>query len=94
MAASLHYAPLLPLRYPPCHTLLAPTPNACYAGKYVENGQRPYGPRKFLFSDNRIREVQPLLNVMRTISEERGKSMAQVWNSCEKSVNSFKKRGW
>ena len=56
------------------------------SGKYVENGQRPYGPRKFLFSDNRIREVQPLLSVMRTISEERGKSMAQVWTLWE-SVN-------
>ena len=106
-------------------------------GKYVEKGERPFGPRQFLFTDGRIRDIQvgrregvwgihtghamlkiksgarapldlyfffhdadtyilslshhhvrslrifsrnaqPLLSVMKAISEERGKTLAQV----------------
>ena len=27
-------------------------------GKYVEKGERPFGPRQFLFTDSRIRDIQ------------------------------------
>ena len=28
------------------------------SGKYVEKGERPFGPRQFLFTDSRIRDIQ------------------------------------
>jgi aryl-alcohol dehydrogenase-like predicted oxidoreductase len=52
--------------------------HSCATGKYVENGEKPYGPRKFLFTDSRIRDIQPLLSALTAISQERGKSLAQV----------------
>ena len=63
--------PLLPSP-PPCCTLVLPP------GKYVVNGEKPFGPRKFLFTDSRIRDIQPLLSVMKAIADERGKTLAQV----------------
>ena len=55
-----------------------PPPSGLLTGKYVEGGSRPFGPRKMIFTDSRIRDIQPLLSVMKAISEERGKTLAQV----------------
>lgn len=70
---------ITPVAYSPlCQGLLT--------GKYTVSGERPYGPRRFLFSDQRIREVQPLLQAMKAIAEERGKTLAQIslnWCICK-----------
>jgi len=69
-------------------TLVAYSPlcQGLLTGKYVENGEKPYGPRKFLFTDSRIRDIQPLLSALTAISQERGKSLAQIslnWCVCK-----------
>jgi aryl-alcohol dehydrogenase-like predicted oxidoreductase len=48
------------------------------AGKYKVGGEKPYGTRAALFSDDRIRQIEPLIDLMRKIGEERGKSLAQI----------------
>ena len=49
-----------------------------YAGKYTET-KKPGGPRDALFNDDRIKQIQPLLSLMRDIgSAHGGKSCAQV----------------
>jgi aryl-alcohol dehydrogenase-like predicted oxidoreductase len=74
-------------------TLVAYSPlcQGLLTGKYVEQGAKPFGPRKFLFSDSRIREIQPLISAMQAISEERGgKSLAQIainWCICKGTVS-------
>jgi hypothetical protein len=47
------------------------------AGKYTPDGPRPAGPRGNIYS-NKIREIQPLISLMKAVGEERGKSPAQV----------------
>lgn len=47
-------------------------------GKYAVSGAKPSGPRGAIFSDARIREVQPLLDCMSAIAQPRGKTLAQV----------------
>jgi len=41
-------------------------------------GPTPYGPRSALFSDQRRREVQPLIDLLQAIGKERQKTPAQV----------------
>lgn len=51
---------------------------ASCAGKYTET-RKPGGPRAGLFSDDRIKQIQPLLSLLRDIgSAHDGKSCAQV----------------
>eukprot|EP00798_Chlamydomonas_sp_ICE-L_P025879 gene25879-11551_t len=72
-------AGVTPVAYSPlCQGLLT--------GKYKVGGERPFGPRKFLFSDKRINEIAPVLSALEAIAEERGKTMAQVainWTVCK-----------
>lgn len=78
MEACREYGTTLVAYSPLCQGLLT--------GKYQPAGQKPSGPRGFLFNDNRIREVLPLLSVLKAIGDERGKSMAQVslnWTICK-----------
>ena len=65
-------------------TLVAYSPlcQGLLTGKYVEQGSRPFGPRKLIFTDSRIRDIQPLLSLMKAIGEERGKTLAQVRRVC------------
>eukprot|EP00199_Chlamydomonas_sp_CCMP681_P001956 CAMPEP_0119107180 /NCGR_PEP_ID=MMETSP1180-20130426/8975_1 /TAXON_ID=3052 ORGANISM="Chlamydomonas cf sp, Strain CCMP681" /NCGR_SAMPLE_ID=MMETSP1180 /ASSEMBLY_ACC=CAM_ASM_000741 /LENGTH=379 /DNA_ID=CAMNT_0007092633 /DNA_START=5 /DNA_END=1144 /DNA_ORIENTATION=+ len=69
-------------------TLVAYSPlcQGLLTGKYQPGGAKPYGPRKALFNDGRLREVQPVLNALKAVADERGKSMAQVainWTICK-----------
>jgi len=68
-----------PVAYSPmCQGLLT--------GKYTVAGEKPYGPRANLFTDSRIREVEPLLSCMRAISKEREKTLPQIainWCICK-----------
>jgi hypothetical protein len=50
------------------------------AGKYTPDGPRPTGPRGNIYS-GKIKEIQPLISLMRAVGEERGKSPAQVRRS-------------
>lgn len=60
----------------------------CYAiisGKYTPDGPKPTGPRAQIYA-NKIKEVQPLIEVMRAVGEPRGKSPVQVainWVICK-----------
>lgn len=51
------------------------------AGKYTPDGPRPAGPRGNIYS-NKIREIQPLISLLKAVGEERGKSPAQVSDIC------------
>lgn len=56
------------------------------SGKYKPGGVKPFGPRAPLFSDSRLREIEPLLGVLKAVADERGKTMAQVainWTICK-----------
>jgi len=70
-------------------TLVAYSPlcQGLLTGKYKVGGERPYGPRKALFSDSRLREIQPLLSAMEAIVQEKGgKTLAQIalnWLVCK-----------
>ncbi|GFR47566.1 hypothetical protein Agub_g9291 [Astrephomene gubernaculifera] len=69
-------------------TLVAYSPLAqgLLTGKYTPGGPRPSGPRGLLFSESRLRELEPLLGALRAVAEERGKSMTQValnWVICQ-----------
>ncbi|EFJ49624.1 hypothetical protein VOLCADRAFT_80526 [Volvox carteri f. nagariensis] len=55
-------------------------------GKYSPDGPKPTGPRQLVFSESRLREVEPVLAAVRAVAEERGKTMAQValnWCICK-----------
>jgi hypothetical protein len=55
------------------------SPPSARAGKYQPGGPvKPYGPRSGLFSDSRLREIQPLLGALKAVADARGKTMAQV----------------
>ena len=69
-------------------TLVAYSPlcQGLLTGKYGSGGLKPAGPRSFLFSDSRIKEIAPLLSLLKTIADGRGKTMAQVslnWTICK-----------
>eukprot|EP00877_Chromochloris_zofingiensis_P004358 jgi/Chrzof1/13923/Cz08g18010.t1 len=54
-------------------------------GKYTPDGPKPTGPRAQIYA-NKIKEVQPLIEVMRAVGEPRGKSPVQVainWVICK-----------
>lgn len=57
------------------------------AGKYTPGGMKAQGPRAGMFSDDRLRAVQPLLGLMRDVgSAHGGKTCAQVainWTICK-----------
>ncbi|KAG1659388.1 hypothetical protein FOA52_007851, partial [Chlamydomonas sp. UWO 241] len=64
----------------------SPLNQGLLTGKYVESGVKPYGPRAAVFTDARIREIQPLLSLMTAIGQERGKSLPQIslnWCICK-----------
>jgi aryl-alcohol dehydrogenase-like predicted oxidoreductase len=50
---------------------------AWFAGKYTSSN-RPTGQRSVSVSESRIREAQPLLDLMKVIADGQGKTMAQV----------------
>ncbi len=54
-------------------------------GKYTPDGPLPSGPRSAIYK-NKIREVQPLVEALRAVGKERGKTPAQValnWTICK-----------
>ena len=57
------------------------------AGKYTPGGLKAQGPRAGMFSDDRLRAVQPLLGLMRDVGSAHGnKTCAQVainWTICK-----------
>jgi aryl-alcohol dehydrogenase-like predicted oxidoreductase len=72
-------------------TLVAYSPlcQGLLTGKYGTGGSKPVGPRSFLFSDSRIREIAPLLSALKAIADEQGKTMAQVslnWTICKDTL--------
>lgn len=72
-------------------TLVAYSPlcQGLLTGKYGSGGSKPEGPRSFLFTDSRIKEIAPLLSLLKTIADERGKTMAQVslnWCICKDTL--------
>lgn len=50
---------------------------ALFAGKYTPDGPRPTGPRGNIYAQ-KIREIQPLIEVLRAVGGSRGKTPAQV----------------
>lgn len=62
----LHKAALV-CRYAPTHP-----------GKYSASGAKPSGPRALVYGERRLTEVAPVIEAVRAIATERGKSMAQV----------------
>ncbi|KXZ49204.1 hypothetical protein GPECTOR_22g794 [Gonium pectorale] len=55
-------------------------------GKYSAGGAKPGGPRQLVYGELRLRQVQPVLDAVRAVAEERGKTMAQVslnWCICK-----------
>lgn len=74
---------VMPVAYSPlCQGLLT--------GKYKAGGEiKPFGPRGPLFTDDKLRAVQPLLRSMEAIASERGKTMAQIatnWCICKNTL--------
>ncbi len=57
------------------------------AGKYTPGGVKAGGPRSAMFTDDRLRAVQPLLGLMRDVGGAHGgKTPAQVainWTICK-----------
>lgn len=49
-----------------------------HAGKYKPGGVKPFGPRNALFTDEKLRQIQPLVDAIKAIADEREKTMAQV----------------
>jgi aryl-alcohol dehydrogenase-like predicted oxidoreductase len=71
-------------------TLVAYSPmcQGLLTGKYTPDGPRPSGPRGNIYQD-KIREIQPLIEVLRAVGQERGKSPTQValnWVICKGAV--------
>lgn len=70
---------ITPVAYSPmCQGLLT--------GKYKAGTSKPSGPRQLVFSDQRLREIEPLLATLQAVADARGKSMAQVslnWCICK-----------
>uniref|UniRef100_A0A7S3QKN1 NADP-dependent oxidoreductase domain-containing protein n=1 Tax=Dunaliella tertiolecta TaxID=3047 RepID=A0A7S3QKN1_DUNTE len=69
-------------------TLVAYSPlcQGLLTGKYAVGGPRPFGPRSALFSDQRRREVEPLISLLQAIGKERQKTPAQIsinWCVCK-----------
>jgi len=62
-----------------------PPPTHPSPGKYIPGGPKPSGPRSSIYA-SKIAEVQPLIEVLRAVGKERGKSPAQValnWTVCK-----------
>ncbi|KAG2427969.1 hypothetical protein HXX76_011956 [Chlamydomonas incerta] len=72
-------AGVMPVAYSPlCQGLLT--------GKYSASGAKPSGPRALVYGERRLTEVAPVIEAVRAIATERGKSMAQVslnWVICK-----------
>eukprot|EP00775_Hariotina_reticulata_P010106 gene10106-10262_t len=71
-------------------TLVAYSPlcQGLLTGKYTPDGPRPGGPRGNIYGQ-KIREIQPLIDVLRAVGSGRGKSPAQValnWVICKGAV--------
>ncbi|GLC36902.1 hypothetical protein PLESTB_000180300 [Pleodorina starrii] len=69
-------------------TLVAYSPlcQGLLTGKYSPTGAKPTGPRRLVYSESRLREIQPVLDAVRAVAEARGKTMAQValnWCICK-----------
>ncbi|MEW5301104.1 MAG: hypothetical protein WDW36_003984 [Sanguina aurantia] len=69
-------------------TLVAYSPlcQGLLTGKYTVNSAKPAGPRSSLFTDSRLREIEPLLATLKAVADGRGKTMAQValnWTVCK-----------
>uniref|UniRef100_A0A7S3VNR4 NADP-dependent oxidoreductase domain-containing protein n=1 Tax=Dunaliella tertiolecta TaxID=3047 RepID=A0A7S3VNR4_DUNTE len=69
-------------------TLIAYSPLAVglLTGKYTPGGATPYGPRALLFDYDRRLKVQPLVDLLQAIGNERQKTPAQValnWCICK-----------
>ncbi len=47
------------------------------SGKYTPDGPKPSGPRGNIYA-KKIREIQPLIEVLRAVGQGRGKTPAQV----------------
>lgn len=47
-------------------------------GKYSATGAKPSGPRQLVYGEGRLREIVPVLDAVKAVADERGKSMAQV----------------
>lgn len=65
--------------YSPRFVLAACVPHHAHVGKYTPEGPRPAGPRGSIYAQ-KIKEIQPLISVLRAVGEERGKTPAQVSN--------------
>ena len=65
----------------------SPLAQGLLTGKYVPSGAKPGGPRAAVFSDAKLRQIEPLLGLMREIGAARGgKTPAQValnWTVCK-----------
>lgn len=69
-------------------TLVAYSPlcQGLLTGKYKVGGTKPVGPRANFFTDSRLRDIEPVLAVVRAVAAENNKSMAQVslnWCLCK-----------
>ncbi|GIL51221.1 hypothetical protein Vafri_7290 [Volvox africanus] len=69
-------------------TLVAYSPlsQGLLTGKYSAGSTKPNGPRQLVYSDSRLREVEPVLGAVKAVAEARGKTMAQValnWCICK-----------
>ena len=57
------------------------------AGKYrANNSIRPSGPRRGLFTDQRLRDVEPLISLLEAMGKEKGKTPTQLalnWCICK-----------
>ncbi|KAK9799851.1 hypothetical protein WJX73_010006 [Symbiochloris irregularis] len=67
----------------------SPLTQGLLAGNYKPGGSKPGGPRGALFSDDKLRDVQPLVELLRDIGQSHGKKPAQVavnWNICKGTI--------
>jgi len=68
----------------------SPLGQGLLTGKYGVDKAKPDGPRKSVFTDARLREVQPLVDLLQHIGDERGgKTPAQIslnWLLCKDVV--------
>ncbi|GLI62016.1 hypothetical protein VaNZ11_004592 [Volvox africanus] len=69
-------------------TLVAYSPlsQGLLTGKYSVGSNKPNGPRQLVYSDSRLREVEPVLGAVKAVAEARGKTMTQValnWCICK-----------
>jgi hypothetical protein len=64
------------------------------AGKYKAGTSKPSGPRQLVFSDQRLREIEPLLATLKAVADTRGKSMAQVGPASPPEPAAARRRRW